>query len=51
MNLYRQFRPEFNFKIMRVNLLVVWEIGIGKIEFDYSCRDLRQYSCKDKGMK
>ena len=36
---------------MRVNLLVVWEIGIGKVEFDYSCRELRQQSRKDEVMK
>lgn len=51
MNLYRRFQCAFNFKIMRVNLLVIWEIGIGKVEFDYSCRDLRQYACKDENMK
>ena len=38
MNLYGAlcFRPTFDFVIMwGNNALVIWEIGIGKVEFDY----------------
>lgn len=38
MNLYEDFRRAFDL-VMCVNPLVVWEIGIGKVEFDYECSD------------
>ena len=39
MNLYKHFQHAFDLEIMCGNLLVIWEIGIGKVEFDYPCRD------------
>ena len=46
MNLYKHFRCAFDveIKIMCGNLLVVWEIGIGKVEFDYPCHDFASAS-------